>query len=132
MKQELPVIPKYVADWIDENRERYENIFFTIGYDLYDNSIHRSVGDWIIKNEEKFVRAWFGAYEVEEQKFYVLDSEDIPLLERANNQTCKTTTGLSIYEDGRERSRFELTEQEIKNYDERFWSFAEPVEEVIE
>ena len=68
-------------------------------------------------------------YKMEEgKKYYTLNSNDIPLLERANNQTCKTTTGLSIYEDGRENSRFELTEQEIKNYDERFWPFAEPVE----
>lgn len=27
---------------------------------------------------------------------------------------------------------FHLTEQEIKNYDERFWPFAEPVEELEE
>ena len=68
----------------------------------------------------------------EEQKYYVLDSEEIPLLERVNNQTCKTTTGLSIYEDGRDNSRFELTEQEIKDYDERFWPFAVKVEELKE
>ena len=68
----------------------------------------------------------------EEQKYYVLDSEEIPLLERVNNQTCKTTTGLSIYEDGRDNSRFELTEQEIKDYDERFWPFAVKVEEFKE
>ena len=68
----------------------------------------------------------------EEQKYYVLDSEEIPLLERVNNQTCKTTTGLSIYEDGRDNSRFELTEQEIKDYDERFWPFAVKVEELEE
>ena len=68
----------------------------------------------------------------EEQKYYVLDSEDIPLLERANDQTCKTTTGLSIYEDGRDNSRFELTEKEIKDYDERFWPFAVKIEELEE
>ena len=64
-------------------------------------------------------------YEVEEeQRYYVLDPDDIPLLERANGQIHKATTGLSLYEDGRDNSRFELTEQEIKDYDERFWAFA--------
>ena len=64
-----------------------------------------------------------------EQKYYVLDSEDIPLLERVGNQVQKATSELSIYEKGRDNSRFKLTEQEIKKYDVRFWPFAEPVEQ---
>lgn len=54
----------------------------------------------------------------------LLEMEDTPLPERANGQTYKTTTGLGIHEDGRDNSRFELTEQEIKDYDERFWAFV--------
>ena len=48
----------------------------------------------------------------------------VRVVERANGQIHKATTGLSLYEDGRDNSRFELTEQEIKDYDERFWAFA--------
>ena len=80
---------------------------------------------WISTNDETFARAWLDGYTVaEEQKYYVLDSQDVPLLERANGQTYKTTTALSIYEDGRDNSRFELNEQEIKDYGECFWAFA--------
>ncbi|WP_245746645.1 DUF1642 domain-containing protein [Alkalibacterium gilvum] len=56
-----------------------------------------------------------------------MDPNDIPLLERANSQTYKSTTALSIHEDGRDTPKFELTEKEIKDYDERFWTFAEEV-----
>lgn len=64
--QGLPVIPKFVADWIEENRERYENNFFSIGQDLYDDCIQPDVSDWVMENEEKFVGAWFGVYEIED------------------------------------------------------------------
>lgn len=78
---------------------------------------------------ERYKDEEFDGFTVEdEQKYYVLDSEDIPLLQKTNNHTCKTTTGLSIYEDGRDNSRFEFTEQEIKDYDERYFAFAVPVE----
>lgn len=64
--QGLPVIPKFVADWIEENRERYENNFFSIGQELYNDCFQPDVSDWLMENEEKFVRAWFGAYEIED------------------------------------------------------------------
>lgn len=64
--QELPVIPQFIANWIEENRERYENNFFSIGQDLYNDCIQPDVSDWLMENEEKFVRAWFGAYEIED------------------------------------------------------------------
>ena len=67
--------------------------------------------------------------EEEEQRYYILDSYDIPLLERVDNQIQRTATELSIYEKGRDNSRFKLTEQEIEGYDKRYWSFAEPVDQ---
>ena len=66
----------------------------------------------------------------EERKYYVLDSEDIPLLERWGNKIQRTTTKLSIiYKRSKGDSQFKLTEQEIKDYDERFWPFAVEVAE---
>ena len=145
LSQEMPEIPQYVAKWIEENKKRNKSLIFAIAHIYDENEIGKSPDEdtnkiflWMesADNEEVFARAWLDGFtianEEEEQKYYVLDSEDIPLLERANNQTCKTTTGLSIYEDGRDNSRFELTEQEIKDYDERFWPFAVKVEEMEE
>ena len=63
-------IPKFMSDWIEENRERYKNTFFSIGYDLYSNTIRPPVDDWIIGNQEKFVRAWFDAYKIEKEPLY--------------------------------------------------------------
>ena len=129
---EKPVIPKFVADWIEVSKKYYS--IGAVFHDAYDGKLAKvAIEEYIFENQDLFAQAWLDGYEVEkEKKYYVLDYEDIPLLERANNQTCKTTTALSIYEDGRDNSRFALTEKEIKDYDERFWQFSEPVEEETE
>ena len=129
LSQELPVIPKYVADWITRYREKYD-LYPALRLLENNTFVWGEIYEWYRMNTRKFVNAYLtGEYEVEEeQKYYVLDSYDIPLLERVGKQIQKTATELSIHEKARDISRFELTEQEIKSYDERFWAFAEPVE----
>lgn len=125
-----PVIPKYVAEWITNHRDTFD--LYPMLKRLEKNIKRRELTYKLYReNTHIFVNAYLtGEYEVEEEPlYYALDSEDIPLLERVGNQIQRATTELSIYEKGRDNSRFELTEQEIKNYDARFWPFAEPVEQ---
>lgn len=131
---EKPTVPQFVGEWIEY--EKKEGLFNAtdIRELIKDRGFPEDykIRDWFSENKQNditFMRAWLVGYTVEDKKYYVLDAEDIPLLERANNQTCKTTTALSIHEDGRDNSKFELTEQEIKDYDDRFLAFAVPVEE---
>ena len=126
---EKPVIPKYVAEWITKHRDTFD--LYPALRKLENNTLFWGpIYEWYRIYTHKFVNAYLtGEYEVEEeQKYYVLDSYDIPLLERVGKQIQKTATELSIHEKARDISRFELTEQEIKSYDERFWAFAEPIE----
>ena len=87
-KQDLPVIPKYVADWIEENREWYGNIFL-IGYDIYNNNIQPDVDDWIMDNEEGFVRVWMEGYEVEEESLYYALVKGHELVTDEGDIACK-------------------------------------------
>lgn len=95
-----PVIPQFVADWYESEGKRssWWNWFYKWGRGEHRTDLETKTIRWMQDfNEELFVDMFRFGYEVEEeQKYYVLDSEDIPLLERANNQTCKTTTALSI------------------------------------
>ena len=139
---EKPVIPKHVADWWKRDgdsvtlygglqvKKKHKFDLVSIFHDKGLGDYLSRVEDWIDENKSIFLELVNGKpYEVEEeQKYYVLDSYDIPLLERVGKQIQKTATVLSIHEKARDISRFELTEQEIKSYDERFWAFAEPVE----
>ena len=127
---ELPVVPKHVGEWITRYREKYD-LYPALRLLTNNTLVWREIYEWYRMNTHKFVNAYLtGEYEVEEeQRYYALDSDDIPLLERVGNQIQRATTELSIYEKGRDNSRFKLTEQEIKGYDKRYWPFAERVEQ---
>ena len=66
-----------------------------------------------------------------EQKYYVMNEENELIL--GWNQSAYITPCIEGYEymkyNGRE-NLFQLTEQEIKDYDERYWAFAVEAEEV--
>ena len=66
----------------------------------------------------------------EEQKYYVMNEENELIL--GWSQSAYMTPCIEGYEymkhNGRE-NLFQLTEHEIKDYDERYWAFAKPVEE---
>ena len=127
LSQELPVIPKYVAEWIEDLKSNKINLLENI----YDCTNYEDINNYMREQGNVLMRAWLDGFTVEEeQKYYVLDSEDIPLIQKTNNHIFKSTTGLNIYEDGRDNSRFEFTEQEIKDYDERYTAFMVPVEEI--
>ena len=65
----------------------------------------------------------------EQQKYYVLDTEDIPMLVKSHGAVNRANTHLSIHEKRRNTEHYQLTEQEIKDYDPRYMTFAVPVEE---
>lgn len=63
-----------------------------------------------------------------EQKYYVLGKYDTPILLRDHGNRITETSNLSdIYPEANSED-FEFTEKEIKDYDERYWAFAKPVE----
>lgn len=129
-KQDLPVIPRYVADYIQEGKE--------LGCDLgtamtVKTELLKGIRDYIKNNEETFARAWLDGYKIEEEpKFYVLDKEDRPLLLRFSQGIMRAPSGLSPIEEivKNQRNSMQFTEQEIKDCDESLWAFATPVKEV--
>lgn len=133
-KQELPVIPKFVADWIEEHRNKYGRNILEIGYDFYKSDLNNfDVDDWVQDNTEAFTRAWLDGYEVEEdQRYYIQDQHGVYLLAKNHRDQGKVQTVAEIVEYyGVEEIEldYELTEQEIKDYDERYLAFKVPVEE---
>ena len=73
LSKELPVIPKYVADWIEETKERGYPLAYAI------NCSKGELGKWLHEcdtdieteeNQELFARAWLDGYEVEEEPLY--------------------------------------------------------------
>ena len=135
-KQELPVIPKFVAEWIESRKNNYP--FDVIGVyqrmnESFANEQTREVLSWIHEtelNRDSFTRAWLDGYEVEEeQKYYVIDKEDNILLIRGYGGIEKADNLKKANSGG---GALKLTEQEIKDYDPRYMTFAVKTEELEE
>ena len=151
-KQELPTIPQFVADWVEGNKEFEEKwndyskedamndtIHFTI-YGLFadypatnsDVELRKPVIKWLSVdrgNYFKLVNSVRYGYEVEEeQKYYVLNkTRNSAILVRMFDEPTLDPAPITEIDEVDQ-----FTEQEIKDYDERFWPFAVKVEEMEE
>ena len=128
------VIPQYVADWIIRYRGKYD-LYPALRLLTNNTLVWREIYEWYRMNTHKFVNAYLtGEYEVEEdQKYYVMNEENELIL--GWSQSAYMTPCIEGYgymkHNGRE-NLFQLTEQEIKDYDERYWPFAVKIEEMEE
>ena len=70
MKRELPVIPKYVDDWITRYREKYD-LYPALRLLENNTLVWGEIYEWYRMNTRKFVNAYLtGEYEVEEETLY--------------------------------------------------------------
>ena len=74
---ELPVIPQFVADWIEHIKEKKP--WLTLS-GAFNHSTQQAVGktkDWIlIGNSDLFARAWLDGFVIEKEKMYVVKIND--------------------------------------------------------
>lgn len=68
---EKPVIPKYVADWIEWCKKHKVTLLGSIIAVCNNKNIRTlDASGWATKNQETFTKAWFYGYEVEKEKRY--------------------------------------------------------------
>lgn len=74
IRQELnkPVIPKFVADFIAEQKK----LGHTLSYSI-DTSMSDRVAEWYWDNSELFALAWIFSYKIEEEKRYLVKVKGI-------------------------------------------------------
>lgn len=125
-----PVIPKFVADWIDECKRDETSLYYALESSEEVNCWLERCGK-IRKNEDTFARAWLDGYEIEKEKLYTVE---IP---NPNSNYWKYTylqrvvKGVKIdhsdNSDWRSRTSSMLTEAEIKQDFEWAWQWAKEV-----
>ena len=131
-----PVVPQFVADWIESQDDPiYE---MCVNYEMWgvngDDGTTRFTGEiaeWFddTLNVENYYRACIDGYEVEKEKLYhVVNKENYFMLRKYDGlvDILNVSTTMSRDKYGKD-TRFMLTEQEIKDYDERYLAFAEEV-----
>lgn len=131
-----PVMPKFVADWFEDNKHALDLAIFTKIRELDGKRYPHETDfeNWLDNAEnnpiETLIRMKDG-YEVEKEPLYEVIIGDLYLIKKFNNRNdfyFDTSRSLCAWE----KSAYQLTEAEIKSIDERYWPFAVPVEEVAE
>lgn len=122
-EQEKVVVPKFVADYIEIAKQDITLMrVFDIAQNYDERDIWEKEYEWVRANHEKFAKAWFG-YTVEKEKLYKIKLSEYDYLVQDEYGTVFTMdTNLHEY-------KTKFTEQEIKNIDERYWTFAEEITE---
>lgn len=134
-----PVVPKFVADWIELCKEKADLISCLSGSYEYGVNQYKRITedeDWLFEadHQELVARAWLYGYEVEKEPLYTvtinLDLKYHLVVDEGDGNdeistTLTTSHGVLGY-------RYFLTEKEIKSADENLWLIAVPVEEVAE
>lgn len=131
---EKPVIPKYVADWIEWCKKHKVTLLGAV-IAICDNKNIRSLdaSGWATKNQETFTKAWFYGYKVEKEKLYTVEIPNpngfihLVLCKDCDGKIFVTT--FSGGECWKTYEKCKLTETEIKKDFDWAWKFAEVVEE---
>lgn len=130
-KKDLVVIPIFIADWLEKCKIEKDNhsLSSAIGDD-----VPFEVSNWLsfddCRNEEVFARAWIEGYEVEKEPLYwVRNRRGRAMLGKKDDGTIYGASYVTITSQLAYPKSYTFTEKEIKDYDERYWAFAVPVEE---
>lgn len=126
-----PVVPKFVAEWFEENKDKLEFEIWSLCVDSYNAEDGQVMFDWIKCSEnnpiETLIRMRDG-YEIEKEPLYTVELPSMTPSKLAFDEDYCKYKIVGDYTVG--RLRHHLTEKEIKYFDERYWAFAVPVKEV--
>lgn len=132
-EQPKVTVPQFVADWINQCKEKATLADCLNGY--YQISNGEVVGstdfqNWVVDNEndELAAKAWIFGYEVEKELLYKVIIDHKYLVQLFSGRTAARLVEfeeLTMWSE----SAYKLTEETIKSIDERYWAFAVQVEE---
>lgn len=122
-------IPQFVVKWLKECKSNINTIEYFI------TEAPEDISEWMSCNRDgnmdKLARAWLDGYDIEKEPLYIVILTD--KVRGGVIQLFKNIEGLlyfNVESDIRYGIGYELTEQEIRNEDERLWHFAIPVEDI--
>lgn len=129
IRQELnkPVIPQFVADWIEECKAKEKRLLTAILY------TPEKVNSWVdnSENQELFALAWILGYEVEEEKKYTVSLKGLGKnAEYLNSMNGRYWLFNSLKENADYRTKHTRKELEEAGFGEVFNSPLFEVEEV--
>ena len=135
---EKPIVPQFVADWYEENKDDFEFNLYCLCVDFncrpvkLDNRINRWFSNTSNKSIQTLVAMHFFGYEVEKEKLYTVElpnSNNLDYLMLQKDRRGKISVAWYCTDSWREDERVRLTEAEIKKDFPWAWQFAKEVKE---
>lgn len=134
---EKPVVPQFVADWYEKNKDDLTWSLYSLCVDFYKRELQDDLHNWFKYNDNKPIETLvlmhkFG-YEVEKEKLYTVELpspncqiDDHYILSRLKNG--EIIINRYCIEQWEKFGDCQLTESEIKKDFEWAWKFAKEVE----
>lgn len=130
-ERQKPIVPKFVAEWYEENKNDLEFRIWQYIYEFNEHNHYDEFRQWMNGSANKPIKTLFqmeDGYEVEqEQLYYVILAEKKDGWKYTFWDKCESVDFTNILSDVAK-----FTEAEIKAKDERYWAFAVPVKEEAE
>lgn len=144
------VVPKFVAEWIEDHKGDYNKqdeeakadfVFRSIndlfrfgeGFSPWDFTIDKKFSEWTTKNAYKFITAILFGCEIEKEPLYTVEIPNPNSNFKYTFLAKKDNRGVLIYKTDDDCWKADkinqLTESEIKQDFEWAWQWAVPVEE---
>ena len=80
MELKKPVVPQFVADWYEENKDYFESNLYILCVDFHKRELPDDLHEWFTKNSNKpietLVKMKLFGYEVEKEKLYFASFRD--------------------------------------------------------
>ena len=131
-----PVVPQFVAEWYEKNKDGLEWNLYTICVDFYKRELQDDLHNWFRYSDNKpietFVKMKLFGYEVEKEKLYTVEipSHGNPnhfvLHKHVDGEVC---IDYYLSDNWRDYKCAQLTEAEIKKDHDWAWKYAEEVKE---
>ena len=135
---EKVVVPKYVAEWIEWNKETGADlqIMFKAYRHYYDNINSYSEADgkkavqWYVDNPYKFIQAYEDGYTIEPEQLYYIPLPDLETTDGLQQVLSKRENGTNYFAcRPKEGLQQRYTKEELAQVPEIYKPYAKPIEE---
>lgn len=131
-----PVVPQFVAEWYEKNKDCLEWNLYSLCVDFYRRELQDDLFDWFKyggnKPIETLVKMKLFGYEIEKEKLYTVEIPNPGCTDKGKFVLCKNKSGKvfmkwTCLDDWKFLEKFQLTEEEVKEKFDWAWQFAEEV-----
>lgn len=133
---EKPVVPQFVADWYENNKDDLEYNLYKLCTDFREQKLRADLHGWFNDDNHKcietLVKMKLFGYEVEKEKLYIVEIPNPNDFIDNHSRLARNYKGkvvLEVQDWLNTDESYELTEAEIKEDFDWAWQFAKEVKE---